>query len=72
MSKQTDYSLEEWKAISAAPVLAGLPVSVSDMSDPIGVVKEAVAVVKAVTESAATFNELIETLAERQKPGRKA
>jgi hypothetical protein len=68
MSKQTDYSPEEWKTISAAPVLAGLPVSVSDMSGPIGVVKEVLAVVKAVTESAAsTFNELIETLAKRQK-----
>jgi hypothetical protein len=64
MSKQTDYTPEEWKTISAAPVLAGLLVSVSDMSGPIGVVKEAMAVVKAVTESAAsTSNELIKTLA---------
>jgi hypothetical protein len=68
MSKQTDYTPEEWKTISAAPVLAGLLVSVSDMSGPIGVVKEALAVVKAVTESAATTsNELIKTLAEQIK-----
>jgi hypothetical protein len=51
-----------------SPVLAGLLVSVSDMSGPIGVVKEALAVVKAVTESAAgTSNELIKTLAEEIK-----
>jgi hypothetical protein len=68
MSKQTDYTPEEWKTISAGPVLAGLLVSVSDMSGPIGVVKEALAVVKAVTESAAsTSNELIKTLAEEIK-----
>ncbi len=68
MSKQTDYTPEEWKTISAAPVLAGLLVSVSDMSGPIGVVKEALAMVKAVTESAAsTSNELIKTLAEEIK-----
>jgi hypothetical protein len=68
MSKPTDYTPEEWKTISAAPVLAGLLVSVSDMSGPIGVVKEALAVVKAVTESAAsTSNELIKILAEEIK-----
>src|SRR6185503_9028933 len=63
MSKQTDYTPEEWKTISAAPVLAGLLVSVSDMSGPIGLTKEAFAVVKGVTESSAsTSNELIKTL----------
>jgi hypothetical protein len=68
MSKQTDYTPEEWKTISAAPVLAGLLVSVSDMSGPIGLTKEAFAVVKGVTESAAsTSNELIKTLAEQIK-----
>jgi hypothetical protein len=68
MSKQTDYTPEEWKTICAAPVLAGLLVSVSDMSGPIGITKEAFAVVKGVTESAAsTSNELIKTLAEQIK-----
>ena len=68
MSKQTDYTPEEWKTISAAPVLAGLLVSVSDMSGPIGLTKEAFAVVKGVTESSAsTSNELIKTLAEQIK-----
>ncbi len=65
MSKQTDYTTEEWKTISAAPVMAGLLVSVSDMSGPVGLAKEAMAVSKAVTESAAsTSNELIKAVAE--------
>ena len=43
-------------------------VSVSDMSGPIGLTKEAFAVVKGVTESSAsTSNELIKTLAEQIK-----
>ena len=60
MSKQTDYGSEEWKLISAAPVMAGLLVSVSDISSPIGMAKEAIAVVKGVNETAAgTANELM-------------
>lgn len=34
MSKQSDYTPEEWKTISAAPVMAGLLITVSDFSDP--------------------------------------
>jgi hypothetical protein len=65
MSKRSDYTAEEWKTISAAPLLAGLLVSVSDMSGPVGIAKEAIAVVKGIAESAArTPNELIKTLAE--------
>ena len=65
MSKQTDYTSEEWKLISAAPVMAGLLVSVSDISSPIGMAKEAIAVVKGVNETAAgTSNELIKSVSE--------
>jgi hypothetical protein len=65
MSKQTDYTPEEWKSVTAAPVMAGLLVSMSDMSGPIGLAKEAFAVVKAVTDTAAgTSNELIRSIAE--------
>ncbi len=65
MSKQTDYTPEEWKTISAAPVMAGLLVTISDMSGPIGLTKEAFAVVKGVAESAAgSSNELIKAVAE--------
>jgi len=68
MSKRSDYTPEEWKTISAAPLLAGLLVSVSDMSGPIGIAKEAMAVVKGIAESAAsTSNELIKAMAEEIK-----
>lgn len=70
MSKSTDYTPEEWKMISSAPMLAGLLVSVSDLSGPVGMVKEAMAVVKSVTESAnSTSNELIRAVAEGVKAG---
>ena len=52
MSKKTDYSPEEWKAISGAPVAAGLFITLSDASGPVGIAKEAMAVGKAITESA--------------------
>ena len=70
MSKSTDYTAEEWKAISSAPMMVGLLVSVSDVSGPVGMVKEAMAVVKAVTETAtSTSNELIRAVAEAVKAG---
>ena len=65
MSKQTDYSPEEWKTITAAPIMAGLLVTLSDLSGPIGTAKEAFAVIKGVTDTAAgTSNELIRAVGE--------
>jgi hypothetical protein len=70
MPKSTDYTAEEWKTISSAPMLAGLLVSVADLSGPVGMVKEAMAVVKSVTESATNnSNELIRAVAEGVKAG---
>jgi hypothetical protein len=73
MSKATDYTPEEWKAISSAPMMAGLLVSLSDMSGPIGLAKEAMAVVKAVNDTASgTTAELIKSVADeiRSQGGR--
>ena len=68
MSKQNDYTPEEWKTISAAPVMAGLFVSTADMSGPIGLVMEAVTVSKAFMESVSSApNELIKTISEAIK-----
>ena len=65
MSNQTDYTPDEWKTISAAPIMAGLLVTVSDLSGPIGTAKEAYAVVKGVTDAAArSNNDLIKAIAE--------
>lgn len=70
MSKSTDYEAEEWKLISSAPMLAGLAVSVADLSGPVGMVKEAMAVVNAVTQTATSAsNELIRSVAEAIKAG---
>ena len=53
MSTRNDYSAEEWKAIAAAPVVAGLFITLSDASGLVGTAKEAMAVGRAITESAA-------------------
>src|SRR6476619_4950016 len=64
MSNQNDYSAEEWLTVSSAPIMAGLLVSLSDVSGPIGMAKEALAVVRAVTESASGgANELLTSIA---------
>jgi len=52
MSTKTDYSTTEWKAIASAPVAAGLFITMSDPSGPIGIAKEAMAVGKAITDAA--------------------
>ena len=70
MSTKTDYSADEWKAISGAPVAAGLFVTLSDASGPVGIAKEAIAVGKAITESAqGDAPEIVKSLAESVKTG---
>jgi hypothetical protein len=70
MSTKTDYSADEWKAISAAPVAAGLFITLSDASGPIGIAKEAIAVGKAITEAAqGDAPEIVKSLAESVRTG---
>jgi hypothetical protein len=52
MSTKSDYSNEEWKAIASAPVAAGLLITLSDTSGPVGIAKEAMAVGRAITDAA--------------------
>jgi hypothetical protein len=52
MSTKNDYSSDEWKAIASAPVAAGLFITLSDTSGPIGITKEAMAVGRAITDAA--------------------
>ena len=71
MSKANDYSPEDWKIISSAPMMAGLLVSMSDMSGPIGMAREAMVLVKMVNDSAqGTPNELIKSVTEEVKAQR--
>jgi len=70
MATEKDFTADEWKGIAAAPLMAGLVVTMADVSGPIGVAKEAIAVSKAIGESAsASSGELIRTLAEAFKKG---
>ncbi len=65
MSKKSDYSAEEWKVIATAPIVAGLFITVSDASGPVGIAKEAMAVGKAITDSASgDAPEIVKALAE--------
>ena len=52
MSTKNDYNAEEWKAITSAPVAAGLFITLADTSGPIGIAKEAMAVGRAITDAA--------------------
>jgi hypothetical protein len=68
MSTKNDYGAEEWKAIAGAPVAAGLYITLSDASGPLGIAKEAMAVGKAITDSAAAdAPEIVKALAESIK-----
>lgn len=70
MSTKNDYSAEEWKAISGAPVAAGLFITLSDASGPVGIAKEALAVGKAIRDSAqGEAPEIVKALAESVKSG---
>ena len=64
MATAKDFSAEEWKSVEAAPLMAGLVVTMSDVSGPVGVAKEAIAVSKVISESASgATSELIRSLA---------
>jgi hypothetical protein len=70
MSTKNDYSAEEWKAIAGAPVAAGLFITLSDVSGPVGMAKEALAVGKALTDSAqGEAPEIVRAVAEAVKSG---
>ncbi len=69
--KKTDFTPEEWTVLYSAPSLAGMVVSASSPSGPIGLMKEMFSVGMAVAESAKQkpSNPLIQTLIEDMKQG---
>jgi hypothetical protein len=70
MSNIKDFSAEEWKNVAAAPFMAGLVATMADLSGPVGVTKEAIAVGRLITESGVkSSSELIRSLAESFKGG---
>jgi hypothetical protein len=70
MANLKDFTADEWKNVAAAPFMAGLVATMADLSGPVGIAKEAVAVGKLITESGTnSSSELIRTLAESFKGG---
>lgn len=68
MSTQQEYNEAEWKAISSAPLAAGLLITLADASGPIGIAKEAMAVSRAVSGSATgDAPEVVRSIAESAK-----
>jgi hypothetical protein len=73
VAQASDFTPEEWKAIRAAPVAAGLLVTLADASGPAGIAKEAIAVSKAITHAGGgAASELIRSIADsfQQSGGR--
>ena len=70
MSTKSDYSAEEWKAISGAPVAAGLFMTLSEMSGPLGIAREAMVAERAILASArGDPPEIVRSLAESVTTG---
>ena len=70
MASQKDFTADEWKNVAAAPFMAGLIVTMADLSGLVGITKEAAAVGKVIMESASSSSsELIRALGESFKSG---
>ncbi len=64
MATQSDFTPEEWKSLIAGPMAAGMYVSLSQLSGPIGLVEESYAVAKEVLRATHSPNELVRAVAE--------
>lgn len=53
MSTKADFTVEEWERLGRAPIVAGLAISFSDPSGPLGTVKESAAALRTLAEAAA-------------------
>src|SRR5215475_3626832 len=65
MTTKGDYTAEEWAQLTQAPLMATMAIVAADMSGPIGLVKEMMATVKTIQETAAstTAGELVKAIA---------
>jgi hypothetical protein len=70
MSASNDYSLDEWKAISASPMAVGLAIALSEASGPDASAIDPVVVSRAVTRSGLIdAPEIVRVLVERVRAG---
>ncbi len=64
MAKQSDFTPEEWKTLTAGPGAAGMYVVLSQLSGPIGLVEESWAIAREILQATHSPNELVKALAE--------
>ncbi|HEY7056802.1 MAG TPA: hypothetical protein VH458_09770 [Vicinamibacterales bacterium] len=70
MSTRSDYSADEWKAISTAPAAVALAITLSDAAGPFETACDPVVVARAITHSAlAGVPEIVSVLAESLRNG---
>jgi hypothetical protein len=70
MSTKLNYTEADWKAISAAPVAAGLLITLSDGNRPVGITKEALAVERAIAQTASGDGpEIVKALTDNVRHG---
>jgi hypothetical protein len=64
MTTKADFTAEEWAQLTQAPLMATMAIVAADMSGPIGLVKEMMATVKTIQETAAstTAGELVKAI----------
>jgi hypothetical protein len=64
MTTKADYTAAEWAQLTQAPMMATMAIVAADMSGPIGLVKEMMATVKTIQETAAspTAGELVKAI----------
>src|SRR5262245_38682699 len=71
MATPNDFSPADWQRIEAAPFMAGLAVSYSDLSSKVGIADEASATGNAIKSGSSSTSELVRTLAERFAQGQR-
>ncbi len=64
MARQSDFTPEEWKGLATGPMAAGMYVTLSQLSGPVGLVEESYAIAKEVLRAAHGPNELVREVAE--------
>jgi hypothetical protein len=65
MTTRTDFTNNEWVRLERAPVVAGMAITLADPGGPIEAVKETMAIIKTITETARSGGEgeLVEAVA---------
>jgi len=64
MARQSDFTPEQWKALTAGPMAAGMYVVLSQVSGPVGLVEESWAIGKEILQATHSPNELVKEVAE--------